>query len=878
METSDICYTITDSKQFSPECPFEDPVPFKQYIGVIPHDNPIWVPVYRNFSSNSIGRLEWTEASDLYGEEVDMDYTTEDDELKNCLIYVDSIYKAVSCDEQYSTVCAYRPLQSQENNYCQQKLNNPDCFPSDFGATTSCFCINNLESATSRSKVCESYAEFIYPYQNIFPDSQICWIGLEKDSESYIWYSSKQPITYSAWSSHTLFHYKYGAVRYTSDWILTRSDANLSCGICEETLSSNEWSSLHLRYDSESKKLILTAMFPENLKIMDTDGNHVKCFTDTDALLFKAKHPDFYTVEPNEKYTTYRYNASESGPGYYWCEAFLYPSLELVRSNAILVYDRSQFGNEYVLWLIMTYTDDATVTKAAALLTSAFSKLPNGSRLVKSIREMKILDFNEEERYSRVIVHITSEVTTGYDREKEYEEMQDVVNTVIDSIAPNVNAIEKFLTSDFCYKSVIITEDDTLNFDSTDLGYSATPNEICITQNGTLARRNCEGNFIEGAYWGEFNEVCSNSLQRSDVTDDLNELLGSNHTVENIITNLTQISEQYERLEVIDIFLISRILRQISNEDVDLQKTATVISNIVNSNRTVLMSSQNNLNSTNDILYHFDRIMMSSQVLNEETHVKIEENNIIILIADILHDIRGIFLTQSDMSIKAEIAYRNTSWQEILDNENLIAAIMIPFQLIQQLETALDAPKLIITVFMKDSLFNEESESKVADLSKIFGVIIPDFHEDFKAPIQMIFRAEGEDRNKTCGYWKFKSSIINSESSAWVSDGTTALLTNRSDALVLCQFWHATHFAMLVLNDDSLMEFNPDLKRFLDITTDINCALSLFGLAGILLTALLFKSWRRNTGNQVGTCGLIKSSSAIDVSFRNLTLIFLSLW
>lgn len=854
LEEYDLCYTITNQTQFPASCPYEDSLSFIDYVNKIKVERPIWVPVHRNITNGSTGRLEWVERSDLYGEEIDIKYRiAEGLNIKNCLIYNISTYKAVNCDEYYSSVCAYKLLQNQDNNFCQQKLNNSNCFPADFTTTTSCFCVTTLEYKATRSEVCQNYAEFLHPYQNVFPSADVCWIGLQRYESNFSWITSKQLITYSAWAIDTDFNNTYGAANNTSKWTLTPLDSSLSCGICEQTVTADN-SALILRYDKEAKMLVLEVYHSESLKIMDSSNNHhVKCFTDTFTSRFKAKYPDLFMVDFNENYTIYRYNASTYGPGFYWCEAFHYPSLELIQSNAVFVHDRSVHGNEYVLWLSFIYDEgsDPTVTNAAALVTSAFSKTKNSTWLLQNIREMKVIGVNETTRTSQVILHITAKASNDLEREEEFIEMQGVLDLVTEDIV-GMKSIDKFLSSHFCYKSETLSASTILHWDSTNVGYSSTSNEVCILNNGVLARRNCDGNFIEGAFWEDFNETCANNLQRSVVTDDLNDLLDSNASVEDIIANLTNISEYYDQFEVIDIFLISRILRQISHEDVDLNKTATIISNIINSNRSVLMTSQNNLNSTNEILYYFDRIMVSSQALSEDEHVNVVQNNIVILIADIQHNISGVVLRENPSAdIVAEVIYKNTSWESILEKEDLLSAILLPKELVQQLErSALKDPKLIISVFMKDSLFNEESDSEVSDVSKVFGVVIPGFKDQFVAPIQMVFKTSDTKRNNTCGFWKYRTASINSDGNSWVIDGSSSLLTNRSD-YVLCEFWHVTHFAMLILDDHSFVNFDVDLIRFLDLTTDINCGLSLFGIAGILFTALLFKNWRRNAGNQV---------------------------
>lgn len=77
---------------------------------------------------------------------------------------------------------------------------------------------------------------------------------------------------------------------------------------------------------------------------------------------------------------------------------------------------------------------------------------------------------------------------------------------------------------------------------------------------------------------------------------------------------------------------------------------------------------------------------------------------------------------------------------------------------------------------------------------------------------------------------------------------------------VICEYNHITHFAILLANDGSTFAFDSKV-HILDIINQVNSVLSLFGIVGIVLTAILFEKWRRNPGNQV----LVNFSIAISL-------------
>lgn len=83
----------------------------------------------------------------------------------------------------------------------------------------------------------------------------------------------------------------------------------------------------------------------------------------------------------------------------------------------------------------------------------------------------------------------------------------------------------------------------------------------------------------------------------------------------------------------------------------------------------------------------------------------------------------------------------------------------------------------------------------------------------------------------------------------------------RDHSMAICSYSHVTHFGMLLSNTDYL-----DDDPILDFITDVGCVLSLFGILVILITSVLFKRWRQNTGNQI----LIHFSVAISLTIITL--------
>lgn len=104
--------------------------------------------------------------------------------------------------------------------------------------------------------------------------------------------------------------------------------------------------------------------------------------------------------------------------------------------------------------------------------------------------------------------------------------------------------------------------------------------------------------------------------------------------------------------------------------------------------------------------------------------------------------------------------------------------------------------------------------------------------------------------NTGCGYWNYNT---------WVSTGvhTNSSQYAATNDLILCSTNHLTQFSYLLgggfrqndLSDEILV--TAVHQQALDIISVIGCTLSLLGLLGIWITAILFKNWRSQASNKI---------------------------
>ncbi|EDW16276.1 adhesion G-protein coupled receptor G7 [Drosophila mojavensis] len=203
--------------------------------------------------------------------------------------------------------------------------------------------------------------------------------------------------------------------------------------------------------------------------------------------------------------------------------------------------------------------------------------------------------------------------------------------------------------------------------------------------------------------------------------------------------------------------------------------------------------------------------------------------------------------------------YANENVEKLRREQDLETATYVPEQLWKQLKQR-GATYLILKIYGHDGLFVETAPQRSRrPRSKVLSISIPGCEgTQLPQPLPFLLRNENHRQPDTravnagcgCGYWNYQT---------WVSDGiTTSSGTDMlRDPIVVCQTRHLTQFSYLVggsyrsndLGDEVLV--TPINERVLDIISIVGCCLSLFGVLGIFLTALLFKSWRSQASTKV---------------------------
>lgn len=316
------------------------------------------------------------------------------------------------------------------------------------------------------------------------------------------------------------------------------------------------------------------------------------------------------------------------------------------------------------------------------------------------------------------------------------------------------------------------------------------------------------------------------------ITESLLDLIESNYSNIVIMEKLSEISKKYENFTSTDVYLLSQVLEKVSQDDsIVLANLGEVVNNLVNIDQKILSASQEENSATDLVLQYIDVIIKNHKY---ENRTEVVTDNFKIMISDIQEtNFTGLAVFNSNHTM--QILDDDDSMNEMIKTKNFECIVALSSDLRNQL---VSDTKIRITVFSSRVLFNEQnSKSTSSNVSTIFGVILPEI-ENYSGPINVFHKISSNNSEKNCVYWDFNEN----STGFWRKDSEGS-----GDDLIQCQFWHTTHFALLLFDKDMYR----DNYGVLDKITAINCVISGLGLSGIVLTAILFKKWRSNKGNVI---------------------------
>ncbi|KFB52118.1 AGAP000130-PA-like protein [Anopheles sinensis] len=213
-------------------------------------------------------------------------------------------------------------------------------------------------------------------------------------------------------------------------------------------------------------------------------------------------------------------------------------------------------------------------------------------------------------------------------------------------------------------------------------------------------------------------------------------------------------------------------------------------------------------------------------------------------------------------SLQADMTKEDTDEEEVIASteQPVVAASVV---------TPPPHLRIVIMIYYNDRAFRETKNGTIArPNSKIISVTIPGYGSRMPDEIPIYTRQHDPVRESRCGYWSFDADDRPGEFGRWSYDECRLVNVSESGELTQCGCYHLTSFSRLTMDTQMVETVGVSKKLIadkstlaLDVITVIGCSLSLLGVIGILITAVLFPSWRVKASSKI----LLQLSCAIAV-------------
>uniref|UniRef100_A0AAR5PU51 G-protein coupled receptors family 2 profile 2 domain-containing protein n=1 Tax=Dendroctonus ponderosae TaxID=77166 RepID=A0AAR5PU51_DENPD len=794
------CYTILDKTTFPPKCPYPTSMDWDEYanLNIFPKE-PVWMPVQR-IDTNIYGIDLYRHNNPDFKYNVPFQICTKSCRTffyngtfldKKCQVYHNNTHvEAVDCDAEYPAICIYDALAYKASSYCGQVYFDSTfittCKQGGYSSESLCLC-ETTDMTVSKSVL----AEFLQPHQNLLFVNHTCRIGLRNTKNQtalspFMWTTSNSIINYTNWAPKVDFSLEVG-VMTSEGWAF--ADESPECTIYQipATVKPGE---LNLFIENASFVLNITSY--KSFLSNNNKDPIVYCFTDADVKSIYYRLAEFSEAGPvdGDNYTIKfsPIDVDQSGPGYYWCQAFMHPNLSVVTSNRKKI---DNFTGEYVaLFRLNNYEEKL----------SSFPLKPDNLETLQNLFEneisthisfypriFKINGIDEQKKEMNITFHLTS--TEARNTKNEFNMLERI------SVEQTIFEFLDFRTVHYCPRVKTQHTGQTIIWPQTIFEESTSPlNGHCVTENVTFVQRTCTGNFIDGAHWSDIEDEC-HFYSESLVTDDLIRLAaqinqeGDEQVASAALAELYEISQRYDEFNTLDFVLTAIIMKNIAGNNPDLNNVSGIVSNLMRIARAVLLSAQLNFRSTDILLEAIDT------ALERGNAGEWKKENFAAKVIEIENE-EAFGLRLQNCSSNCDCDLVTLTDSSILYNASLIlaetvdAAICLSSELYEQIveyskSNSSYTPKLVISVYYGSQLFVELQNITSSDL--VFGVMLPEFPESFKGPVSIYYFANSKDHlsDYNCSYWKFNSNA----SGSWSIEDTQEI----SDAVV-CEFYHLTNF------------------------------------------------------------------------------------
>ncbi|XP_035436335.2 uncharacterized protein LOC118266856 isoform X3 [Spodoptera frugiperda] len=156
--------------------------------------------------------------------------------------------------------------------------------------------------------------------------------------------------------------------------------------------------------------------------------------------------------------------------------------------------------------------------------------------------------------------------------------------------------------------------------------------------------------------------------------------------------------------------------------------------------------------------------------------------------------------------------------------------------------------RISFVVFRNDRAFHASAANEYQVNSRVLSINVENVTEFERGEtVDLHFSSLGSpprNTSRSCGYWVFAEN----GKGYWSQEGCTFIRASRRGMLDTCRCTHLTHFAEVLIPRAVFSEAN---EKALEIISVIGCCLSMLGVILVGITAVLFRSWRRDFNNKI---------------------------
>lgn len=578
------------------------------------------------------------------------------------------------------------------------------------------------------------------------------------------------------------------------------------------------------------------------------------------------------------------------GTGLYWCSGHLIQSMEFVESKQVYA-----FGMVFAVYVEYHCEEECSDPLSYTVTFNALLDSMTDDDLMKIENvEYKEYDTGDTDKDLKLMYHVTVSIKDKLLHDNEhngiglpddqlysYYVLKKLQHLPMDSESAQFDLLS-VTSREFCLPNSIISP-DVINWKAAKVGETIELTEGCYN-----FIRTCSRNRSNGAVWEDYvvNFTCNNQSETSLSLVALHNSFRSSKQTPDVVANLTTTLHD-ATLSANDLFIVSEIFDKISyfllSDETsltydELKDVFDIFNSLMLISEDVAIQSSE-LNSTNSLLASFDEILIHQTQLTMIRHEQYSGGIAAIkspLIANFVLDpvvsgVSGIALIDNGTSHGDLLSYSlrylqpNQSIDSLLQEINLVVASFVPQNLIENWEN----PQIILTLFFNDILFQSSNKNKSSSDGIIISLTILNSDSKLSGSIPFYYKPNISMSNhqnyksaQFCGYWSFTSR------DGWESTGCVLneLSLQVSDT-ILCECSHLTHFGNLINTELIFTEIH---EKVLNLITLAGCTLSLVGIMGIFLTAIVFTSWRSKSSSKF----LLQLSAAI--ALQMILLIFIN--